>query len=141
MSWVRQREKHLSHGYRRKPQKTRTIEQHADRNAQSENIAKLKVEYVDAGLETAQCPAPRTSEPALSVQESITLFLSSCSCPPALKWAPHGQPSEPLRLPFVANTQQVVSPVLWCAGVATKGNLDYVAGPGVVTLNQDWGEP
>ena len=41
-------------GYRRrKPQKTRTMEQHADRNAQPDNIAKLKGGYVDAGLETA----------------------------------------------------------------------------------------
>lgn len=38
------------HGYRRrKPQKKRTMGQHADRNAQFENIAKLKQEYLDAG--------------------------------------------------------------------------------------------
>jgi hypothetical protein len=39
------------HGYRRrKPQKKRTMKQHADRNAQFENIAKLKEEYIDAGF-------------------------------------------------------------------------------------------
>jgi hypothetical protein len=38
------------HGYRRrKPQKKRTMGQHADRNAQFENIAQLKQEYLDAG--------------------------------------------------------------------------------------------
>jgi len=38
------------HGYRRrKPQKKRTMGQHADRNAQFENIAKLKQKYLDAG--------------------------------------------------------------------------------------------
>ncbi len=38
-------------GYRRrKPQKSRTMGQHADRNAQFENIARLKEEYIDAGL-------------------------------------------------------------------------------------------
>ncbi len=38
------------HGYRRrKPQKKRTMGQHADRNAQFENIARLKQEYLDAG--------------------------------------------------------------------------------------------
>lgn len=37
-------------GYRRrKPQKKRTMGQHADRNAQFENIAKLKQQYLDAG--------------------------------------------------------------------------------------------
>ena len=37
-------------GYRRrKPQKKRTMGQHADRNAQFENIAKLKQQYFDAG--------------------------------------------------------------------------------------------
>lgn len=34
---------------RRKPQKKRTMGQHADRNAQFENIAKLKKQYLDAG--------------------------------------------------------------------------------------------
>ena len=34
---------------RRKSQKKRTMKQHADRNAQFENIAKLKKEYLDAG--------------------------------------------------------------------------------------------
>jgi len=39
------------HGYRRrKPQKKRTMGQHADRNAQFEKIAELKQEYLDAGL-------------------------------------------------------------------------------------------
>jgi hypothetical protein len=39
------------HGYRRrKPQKKQTMKQHADRNAQFENIAKLKKEYIDAGF-------------------------------------------------------------------------------------------
>jgi len=33
---------------RRKPQKKRTMGQHADRNAQFENIAKLKNQYLDA---------------------------------------------------------------------------------------------
>lgn len=38
------------HGYRRrKPQKRRTMGQHADRNAQFENIARLKQEFLDAG--------------------------------------------------------------------------------------------
>jgi hypothetical protein len=38
------------HGYRRrKPQKKRTMGQHADRNAQFENIARLKQEYLDTG--------------------------------------------------------------------------------------------
>lgn len=38
------------HGYRRrKPQKKRTMGQHADRNAQFENIAELKQRYLDAG--------------------------------------------------------------------------------------------
>lgn len=38
------------HGYRRrKPQKKRTMGQHADRNTQFENIARLKQEYLDAG--------------------------------------------------------------------------------------------
>ena len=38
------------HGYRRrKPQKKRTMGQHADRNAQFEKIAKLKSEFLDAG--------------------------------------------------------------------------------------------
>ncbi|MEM9942036.1 MAG: ISAzo13 family transposase, partial [Planctomycetota bacterium] len=38
-------------GYRRrKPQKKRTMGQHADRNAQFENIAQLKQQYLDAGL-------------------------------------------------------------------------------------------
>ena len=38
------------HGYRRrKPQKKRTMGQHADRNAQFENIAKLKEKYLRAG--------------------------------------------------------------------------------------------
>jgi len=38
------------HGYRRrKPQKKRTMGQHADRNAQFEKIAKLKREALDAG--------------------------------------------------------------------------------------------
>jgi len=38
------------HGYRRrKPQKKRTMGQHADRNAQFERIAELKQEYLDAG--------------------------------------------------------------------------------------------
>lgn len=38
------------HGYRRrKPQKKRTMGQHADRNAQFEKIAGLKKEYLDAG--------------------------------------------------------------------------------------------
>lgn len=38
------------HGYRRrKPQKKRTMGQHADRNAQFENIARLKQEFLDAG--------------------------------------------------------------------------------------------
>jgi len=38
------------HGYRRrKPQKKRTMGQHADRNAQFEKIAELKQEYLDAG--------------------------------------------------------------------------------------------
>lgn len=38
------------HGYRRrKPQKKRTMGQHADRNAQFENIARLKQEALDAG--------------------------------------------------------------------------------------------
>ncbi len=37
-------------GYRRrKPQKKRTMGQHADRNAQFEKIAKLKAEFLDAG--------------------------------------------------------------------------------------------
>lgn len=35
---------------RRKPQKKRTMGQHADRNAQFEKIAKLKKQYLDAGL-------------------------------------------------------------------------------------------
>jgi len=35
---------------RRKPQKKRTMGQHADRNAQFENIAALKKQYLDAGL-------------------------------------------------------------------------------------------
>ena len=34
---------------RRKPQKKRTMKQHADRNAQFENIARLKKEYLEAG--------------------------------------------------------------------------------------------
>ena len=39
------------HGYRRrKPQKKRTMGQHADRNAQFEKIAELKQEYLDADL-------------------------------------------------------------------------------------------
>ncbi len=39
------------HGYRRrKPQKKRTMGQHADRNAQFEKIAELKQQYLDAGL-------------------------------------------------------------------------------------------
>jgi hypothetical protein len=38
------------HGYRRrKPQKKRTMGQHADRNAQFENIAELKEQYLSAG--------------------------------------------------------------------------------------------
>ena len=38
------------HGYRRrKPQKKRTMGQHADRNAQFENIVKLKEQYLSAG--------------------------------------------------------------------------------------------
>ena len=38
------------HGFvRRKAQKKRTMGQHADRNAQFENIARLKQEYLDAG--------------------------------------------------------------------------------------------
>lgn len=38
------------HGYRRrKPQKKRTMGQHADRNAQFENITKLKEQYLNAG--------------------------------------------------------------------------------------------
>jgi hypothetical protein len=38
------------HGYRRrKPQKKRTMGQHADRNAQFENIAKIKEQYLKAG--------------------------------------------------------------------------------------------
>jgi hypothetical protein len=38
------------HGYRRrKPQKKRTMGQHADRNAQFERIAELKRAYLDAG--------------------------------------------------------------------------------------------
>lgn len=38
------------HGYRRrKPQKKRTMGQHVDRNAQFENIARLKQEYLDGG--------------------------------------------------------------------------------------------
>ncbi len=38
------------HGYRRrKPQKNRTMGQHADRNSQFERIAGLKQEYLDAG--------------------------------------------------------------------------------------------
>jgi hypothetical protein len=38
------------HGYRRrKPQKKRTMGQHADRNAQFENISRLKQEYLEAG--------------------------------------------------------------------------------------------
>lgn len=38
------------HGYRRrKPQKKRTMGQHADRNAQFENIAQLKEQYLTAG--------------------------------------------------------------------------------------------
>lgn len=38
------------HGYRRrKPQKKRTMGQHADRNAQFEKIAQLKEQYVEAG--------------------------------------------------------------------------------------------
>lgn len=40
----------LDHGYRRrKPQKKRTMGQHADRNAQFENIAKIKQKFVDSG--------------------------------------------------------------------------------------------
>ena len=35
--------------HRRKPQKKRTMGQHADRNAQFENIARLKNEYLSAG--------------------------------------------------------------------------------------------
>ncbi|MFK0571062.1 ISAzo13-like element transposase-related protein, partial [Endozoicomonas sp.] len=34
---------------RRKSQKKRTIKQHKDRNAQFENLARLKKEYLDAG--------------------------------------------------------------------------------------------
>ena len=44
---------HLVHeqGYkRRKPQKKRTMKQHADRNAQFDNIAKLKQEYISAHM-------------------------------------------------------------------------------------------
>ncbi len=42
-------------GYRRrKPQKSRTMGQHADRNAQFENIARLKEEYIDAGLQVVR---------------------------------------------------------------------------------------
>jgi hypothetical protein len=38
------------HGYRRrKPQKKRTMGQHVDRNAQFENIARLRQEYLDCG--------------------------------------------------------------------------------------------
>ena len=41
----------FEHGYRRrKAQKKRTMGQHADRNAQFENIARLRQEYLDAGL-------------------------------------------------------------------------------------------
>ena len=40
----------FEHGYRRrKPQKKRTMGQHADRNAQFENIAELKQQFLDAG--------------------------------------------------------------------------------------------
>ena len=39
-----------NHGYRRrKPQKKRTMGQHADRNAQFEKIAKLKQQFLDTG--------------------------------------------------------------------------------------------
>jgi len=38
------------HGYRRrKPQKKRTMGQHADRNAQFEKISELKKEYLEKG--------------------------------------------------------------------------------------------
>ena len=55
--------------------------QQADRNAQFENIAKLKGEYVDAGL------------PVISIDTKKKSY-----------WV------------TVANTQQVVSPVLWFFG-------------------------
>ena len=42
--------KNYESGYRRrKPEKKRTMGQNADRNAQFENIARLKKEYLDAG--------------------------------------------------------------------------------------------
>ena len=76
---------------------------------------------------------------ALSLKPQSRPFLfkraSGSSCPPALKWAPHGQPSKPLQLPLVANTQQVV--FFDTLALLQKGNLDYVAGRGVVTLNRD----
>ena len=41
----------FDHGYRRcKAQKKRTMGQHSDRNAQFENIARVKQDYLDAGL-------------------------------------------------------------------------------------------
>lgn len=62
------------HGYRRrKPQKKRTMGQHADRNAQFEKIAKLKQEYLDFGKPVTQSSLPSstiTISPAAATAKS-----------------------------------------------------------------------